>query len=606
VSLLRLIIDHMLLGVTATGLFPSQVVIHFRPEESACSLCGEQLKVLKTRAGKRAATLAIGEFLAHETVSYCPRCATTYHSSELQSLIPEHCNFGYDVIVFVGQSLFLRSRNYQEILLELKQKNIRISESEIAFLAKKFVVYLGVLHRTVRRKTRKHMRINGGYILHLDGTCDGASPHLISVLDGITEIVLDNDKLSSENAEELIPFLHGIKQAYGDPLAVVSDMGKGIALAVQTVFTHTPAFICHYHFLKAAGKNLLSDEQDIIKARLRRHGARAMLRRTATRLEKALTDTGFGVETLISGIEKERLPAECPLESVPTQAAYTLIHWVLDAGAEGIGCGFPFDHTHLVFYRRLQEVGVQLRRLFQMQLQVDWKENKVYSSISHDLLGVLNDPVLHEAAVRMREKVEVFNRLRKAMRITLPESKRGLNDTGEVSVNMKTIEREVGKFTARLVKAKGYSQHHGYRKLVEQIETYGEKLFADPIAVNTAAGTMLVQPQRTNNILERFFRTLMRTYRKKNGFASVEKVLNKMLPDTPLAMNLNNEEYMQILLAGKATLEQRFAEIDSLEIRNRLDNTPTAKGSACPQMKKIIRLPDLPKTIVTLLQQAAS
>jgi len=36
---------------------------------------------------------------------------------------------------------------------------------------------------------------------------------------------------------------------------------------------------------------------------------------------------------------------------------------------------------------------------------------------------------------------------------------------------------------------------------LSQIDTYGEKLFADPIVVKTAAGRMLVQPQRTNNIL---------------------------------------------------------------------------------------------------------
>jgi len=173
----------MLLNVTAVELFPTPVTIHFKAHQSTCLRCHEPLRVLKSSPAKRAATLAIGSFIAHETVSYC---ATTYRSGELGALIPQHCNFGYDVIVFIGESLFLRCRNYQEIRLELRRRNIRISESEIGFLARKFVVYLGALHRSVQRKTRKHMRMNGGYILHLDGTCEGASPHLISVLDGIT------------------------------------------------------------------------------------------------------------------------------------------------------------------------------------------------------------------------------------------------------------------------------------------------------------------------------------------------------------------------------------------------------------------------------------
>ena len=107
-------------------------------------------------------------------------------------------------------------------------------------------------------------------------------------------------------------------------------------------------------------------------------------------------------------------------------------------------------------------------------------------------------------------------------------------------------------------------------------------------------------------MLEQFFRGLMRTYRKKNGFASVEKVLQSMAADTPLVMNLNNKEYMKILLAGKTTLEERFAEVDAREIRERMVRESMISGSACPRIKKIIRLPQLPKAIVTLLQQLAS
>jgi hypothetical protein len=521
-------------------------------------------------------------------------------------LIPEYCNFGYDIIVFIGESLFLRCRNYQKIRLELQQKNVWISESEIAFLAKKFVLYLGVAHRLAHRKTKKYLRMNGGYILHLDGTCDGGSPHLISVLDGITEIVLDNRKLPSENAGDLIPFLQSIKKAYGVPLAVVSDMGKGIAVAVETVFSNVPVFICHYHFLKSVGKNLLGDDNDIVRERLRKHNTRAVLIRVRNRLGKILSDSPVLIDALATGLESERLPAECPLGPVPVVAVYTLISWILDSSSQGNGFGFPFDQSYLAFYQRLQEAGERLHQLFRIQLQGNWKENKVYSTMSHDLIGVLNDAILRKAALRMEEKVVVFNRLRKAMRITLPEAKRGLNDNGERSATMKTIEKEVGTFRAWLTKSDGYSKHKECRKLVEQLDTYAEKLFADPIVAQTAAGTMLIQPQRTNNILEQFFRKLMRTYRKKNGFSSVDRVLKTMLSDTPLTMNLSNTEYMQILLAGKNTLEERFAEIDAKEVRDRLAESKPDAARIFPQVKKILRIPDLPKSLVSLLEQAAS
>ena len=569
-------------------------------------MCHETLKVQKTWPAKRAATLAIGDFIGHETVYYCPECREVFHSTELRTLIPEECNFGYDIIVFIGESMFLRCRNYQEIRLELQQKNVWISESEIAFLAKKFVLYLGVLHRSVMRKTKKYLRMNGGYILHLDGTCDGGSPHLISVLDGISEIVLDNRKLTSENSEDLIAFLQSIKKAYGAPLAIVSDMAKGIAVAVDGVFRNVPAFICHFHFLKSVGKILLANDNDVLREQLRKHNTRAVLIRARNRLGKILSDSPLLIDALATGLECERLPVECPLSTVPVVAVYTLISWVLDSSSQGNGFGFPFDQSYLAFYQRLQEAGLRLHQLFRIQLQGDWKENKVYSTMSHELIGVLTDSILRNAALRMEEKVAVFNRLRKAMRITLPEAKRGLNDNGECSATMKTIAKEVDKFRSWLTKSDGYTKYKEYQKLVDQLDTYGDKLFADPIVAETVSGKMLIQPQRTNNILELFFRKLMRTYRKKNGFSSVQRVLKTMLSDTPLTMNLNNAEYMEILLAGHATLEERFAEIDAKEVRRRLEESKLYAGRIFPQVNKILRMPDLPKSIVSLLEQVAS
>jgi len=63
---------------------------------------------------------------------------------------------------------------------------------------------------------------------------------------------------------------------------------------------------------------------------------------------------------------------------------------------------------------------------------------------------------------------------------------------------------------------------------------------------------------------------------------------------------------MTILLGGKTTLQERFAEIDSREIRNQLLQTAIAPPTASPRMRKIIRLPNLPESIVALLECAAS
>jgi hypothetical protein len=447
--------------------------------------------------------------------------------------------------------------------------------------------------------------MNGGYILHLDGTCEGGSPHLISVLDGISEIVLGNAKLPSENSDDLIPFLERIKKAYGVPLAVVSDMGKGIALAIKKVFKNVAAFICHYHFLKDLGKDLFGDENDIIRKRLQKHGIQAVLKRRTRQIEERIADTNTLVDGFVSGIESEKIQPNCPLNHVPEIAAYTLIKWALDGKNQGNGFGFPFDQPYLIFYQRLTELNSILHQLIEIKLQGDWKENRIYGKIGHDLVDVIDDAALRKAATKMEEKIIIFNKLRNAMRITLPENKQGLNDNGDLS-NIKTIEKEVKKFRDRLCKDKKYSGNKDCQKMVEQIDKYWTKLFADPIIVKTKAGRIVIQPQRTNNILEQFFRKLMRSFRKKNGFNAMEKIIKAMLPDTPLVMNLKNRDYMRILLDGKKTLEERFAEIDSKKVREELAKSRGKGDMVYPQIKKIIRMPDLQKSIVSLLSRKAS
>jgi len=86
----------------------------------------------------------------------------------------------------------------------------------------------------------------------------------------------------------------------------------------------------------------------------------------------------------------------------------------------------------------------------------------------------------------------------------------------------------------------------------------------------------------------------------------MEKILKTMLPNTPLTMNLNNGHYMELLLEDGQTLEQKFAQIDMQEIRRLAKETTVTSCAAFPHLKKIIRLPDLPLSIVTALKKLAS
>ena len=318
--------------------------IYFYPQHiSGC----DKVHVFKTRE-KKVVTLDIGALRAKEIILQCPEDKALYSCHELKALTPYRCTFGYDVIVYVGYALFVHCRSEKEIMKELAEKNISISDREISFLGKKFVMYLALAHRESRQRIRRAMAVRGGYILHLDGTCEGDSPHLFSGLDGIAELVLDNVKLPSEKADLLIPFLRQIRQQYGDPIALVHDMGKGILLATGEVFPGKPDFICHFHFLRDIGKDLLEDDYRRIRNRLKKLKIRTSLRQRAKALEKAIGIEDKAVHALKSGINKGEI--EVPsFHQMPDLAAFTMIHWAFDTSGQLRGYGFPFDLHHLLF-----------------------------------------------------------------------------------------------------------------------------------------------------------------------------------------------------------------------------------------------------------------
>jgi len=602
ISSLRAYIGKLISNVSAKKLFSEIPIVYFYPEIERCLKCSTKLKVLKTLE-KAIVTLDIGTFRARETILQCPNDKSIYTSKLLRNLTPFRCTFGFDVMVYVGKALFIRSRNEQEIIKELAEKNISISDREISYLGKKFIIYLALAHRESRVKLRKSMSTNGGYILHLDGTCEDDSPHLFTGIDGITEIILDNIKLPSEKADLIIPFLRKIKYQYGSPIALVHDMGKGIMKAVTKVFPDIPDFICHFHFLRDIGKDLLEEEYKKIRNCLKKYKIRTLLRQKAKVFENKINADDNMVQDLKISIiagEIENLS----LKKISTVSAYALIHWAFDISEQLEGYGFPFDRAHLIFYQRLKVLHSALKQIVEIKQRSKRNGNGPFYRIWRLLNHIINDRELKQSVISMEEKVEVFDKLRRSLSIALPEGKKGLNDDGR-DANIKSIEEKVKGFRSWITTDKRYLKRKDYQNMVKQIDKYWKKLFADPININTSNGQIIIQPQRTNNILERFFRDLKRRYRKKSGTNSLNKTLKTILSDTPLVRNIENDDYLKIILNGCNTLEERFAQIQSKLVIKELKSAQQNVEKISPTMKKIIKLPKLPQTIVRLVKAYA-
>lgn len=573
----------------------------FALERKEC--CSEPLKVLKTKR-RSVITLHIGRFIAAETIGICDGCRRIYGSQELARLAPAGCNFGYDILVHVGQALFLRHRRSQEVSDELAAHNVRISPSEVEYLARKFIVYLAIAHRQAAPAIQQAMHARGGYVLHLDATCDGKEPFLMSSLDSISQIVLGNVKLPSEKAEMIIPFLEQIKRLFGEPIASVHDMGKGILRAVAKVFPGRPDYICHYHFLRDIGKDLLGQDYDTIRKRLRKHGIAGHVRRQARKLKQIIDDHPQLIDDFRSRIEHPS-GSDSSIEWMPAISAYGLVLWALDGKNQGGGYGFPFDRPHVVFAQRLLSLYQDLQQVKKLQLRGQWRDNLPLYKLSNELEAVFTDQILRRALREIQPKIQTFDELRKAMRIAPKSGPQGLNADG-MDMDMETIEGGVRAFRQRLAGDPKHAADKDYQKMLDQIDKYWEKLFADPIQVDTPEGKVAIQPQRTNNIMERFFRDFKTGCRRKSGHNGMCKTLQAMLADTPLVKNLQNESYVKILLDGKPTLAARFAEIDIESVRKQLNDSRKSLEKIPVTIKKIIAKPWFPQIITDLFRAGAT
>jgi len=578
-------------------LFPEPPIIPFVPDRKVC-LCGRPLVVQKTR--RKTVLSLTGPFIAHETLLHCSECSRVFDSDDLLVIVPSRCNVAYDVMVFIGRALFLRHRNTEEVRAELVLRNVRLCASEIDYLGRKFISFLAMAHRQATPRIRRRMTLVGGYILHLDATHEGNAPVLMIGLDGLSKFVLANVKVPSESSTYISPFLREIKKTYGTPGGCVHDMGTGLCKAVAAVFPHTPDFICHFHFLRDIGKDYLEPAYRELRNHLRSHASTSRLRALVRDARQRLIDRCAQISGLAKVILSADLPKDMPLLSLGS--SYSLPRWALQGKHSGDGYGFPFDLPLLNFTERILYLDIRLPEILEQHPNEDWNQKKPLVKLARVVSDVAKDSMLQSAVKELHWRSKIFNSLRKAMRIAPIGGSNGLNDDG-ASEAMSTIQQGVESFRLQLDENPELAADPLSHKMAEQIDKYGDKLFADPIEVDTPTGKVTIFPQRTNNILEQFFRDLKRGQRRKTGNNSMSRMLRSMLADTPLVKNLENPEYMEILLDGNESLEKLFSELGKSHSTADIQAQAGYTDCILPGFKAVIKIQDLPDLVLNLFKK---
>ena len=543
-----------------------------------------------------------GPFIAHETVLECRTCSATFASDALLTVVSSRCNVAWDILVFVGRALFQRYRTCQEVKDELLMRNVRLSTSEIDYLGRKFVAYLAAGHRRAAQRIGRAMDFNGGYVLHLDAAHDGDAPALMTGMDGLSKIVLANMKLPSENADYIIPFLQKLQADYGTPRACVHDMGTGILKAVAQVFPGIPDFICHFHFLRDIGRDFLEPAYQKLRQRLRYHATSSRLHEIVRQARSHLIEQSGDPALLAKAIKNAAAPED--RELMPLASAYSLALWGLQGKRAGGGYGFPFDRPLLEFVERLLTLNRIMPELLDKFSLEEQNETQILKSLAREVSCIGRDVhLLGKAVAELRWRCLVFDRLRKAMRIAEPDGDKGLNDEPDPEL-ISSIRQGVTQFRHELDSDPKLADDRLCQKMAKQIDKYYEKLFTDPIEVSTPNGKITLYPNRTNNILEQFFRKMRRSHRRKTGNDSMRRTLQAMMADTPLVKNLDNPNYMEMLLDGQDNLEELFADLGRTPLEGMTEIQDDAER-ILPGYQSLFKIESLPEHLLQTVSKSS-
>lgn len=544
------------------------------------------MNIQKTKQ-RKGIFLDFGEVWFNQKFKYCTQCESVFNSEELSALVPEYANFGFDIIEFVGRELFIKNQTESEIVeLLLKERNVVISPSEVTYLGKKFILYLAQAHKQKESEIKHVIHLGGGFFLHLDSTCDGDSPHLFCAIEELLRLVLVARKIPSESCESIVPILDELKRVYGNPAGIICDMSKGILAAIQEIFPEVRVFICHFHWLRDIGKDLLKEDDSLLGSVLRDFEVKTTLSKFSREF-RALIKKDPALSAHLATKEEDFFKQKLP----EAMLAHLLVEYIQNYTDDLDGYGFPFDRANVSLVDRMIHAHEHLKGL-------NIQEGGHLLKILEFLKKVLSCRDLQECVRDLKRRILYFERLRDIMRIAPADGEDGLNDDGE-DADMSVMEKELNDFTAREDVKKAAETDRCVRKVLAQIEKYKDRLFTDGVEVTDAKGNkVLIHCERTNNIAERAFRDEKRGHRKRTGNKSMSQILKTMLAETPYVKNLSNAEYLKIILNGKVTLAERFAEIDGAKVREALKAHIEKIEKLHPKVKKVIKMEYMLQNIV--------
>lgn len=514
------------------------------PEERHCPKCLAPLNVRNTRT--RTIVTSDGYQEVTEVTKHCSK-----HLEEVfrpsTRLTPPKSKYGYDIIAEIGKLRFLEHKQISEIHDYFRKRCIDVPERTIENLCHLFLQYVVAVHLDSLPKLGRVLGKQGGYVLHIDATTTKGTPGLLLMRDHWSGIRLLATSIPTEATEHVAPHLETLQRYFGDPIAAIRDMGKGIETAIIETFPSTYVITCHYHFLRDVGVRLF----DKIYARFQ------------SRVDRT------GIKKKLRTLQKQFIKRKA---SEDRDKAVELLDYILAYRKDGNGIAFPFSLPAVDFYRRCEEVRPKVRKAI-----VERARDNICSPCLTRLENALNllkpPPAVHGRIhadyLKLLERWNWFERIRSALRYrngTVPLNTDGFLSNKELEKGRKMIDKlqnRIGKFVNQDKTCHDRSLKRILRGISELITERRAELFVPNVAVDANGRRKIKRLPRTNNSVEQDFRSMRRHARRIRGDMDVERGVQKDGVGLAIVANLDTRDYVRCVYGRLDQMATRFSEVST-------------------------------------------
>lgn len=604
------VLEHYPGALSEFGLLPEHYVVTVSSPHSSCETCGTALRVQHPYR-RSPAGLMVGRPVLIHRVKQCPHCGRSYRCEELSELLPPSGQYAYDVIVEVGLARCRDHKQEGEILSSvLAPRQFDLPRGSIDMLTKKFLDSFLAVHLAGTEALCELLERNGGYVMHLDGTCEAGSKVLFVAMDGVSGTVLTAGAMQSENQAGIRSLVDDCIERFGLPLAVVSDLSKNIAAAVEHLPGSVKRLLCHYHFLENVGKKLIQRPHTELNKRLNAVKLRPQFKSLRHDLVRYITEQSRQPpRRVVELIEQtDEVVREDPVHA-RRSLAYLLLGWLDDHSSDLRGETFPFDQPALAIYRRAKSLSDWLTKNLD-DCGLKRSERKTLQSIAEKLHTAFSDTELTKAAERLEKAVEAFEEVRRALRFERHDGKpvRRAQPPASTISDAERTEDRLNKLRRSLLsrtQAKDHDRVEDAKTVIAYLDKYYSKLHGHVIRVPDTNRVVLVQ--RTNNPPEHLFGRTKRGWRRRLGTGKLVRRVHAARPAELLLANLDSQQYLDICYQGSTrNMAPVFARHWAQAAEIRRQRTGTRNNATTHVPKSVLRHDSFFENLTKALRKLAA